>query len=397
MQARTAIAQVSKARPTPRWRLLLPTIAVGAAGVAGALVVGNLGAFDYLDARTAFGIGESPILDFSGNDPRWEAMIVGLLNTVRAGIAGIVIATVIGVLVGSARRSDHWPTRYMADVYVQTFRNIPLIIQLLFWYLVVVLGLPSLSANTDTVAGVVAFTNRAIALPYLAMRDPIIPFATGIALALAIVAFVLARRWATGLERRSDAHLHPNLVGLAALLVVGVGAAAALGRGLTFSVPGYEAVSDVGPTVVTGGLLVSAEFVAIVLAVSLERGAHIAEEVRAALESVGQGQREAARVLGLSGFDTFSRVVAPQVITSALPRISSHYQTLIKSTPVALAIGYPELVSVSKTIVNNGGALVLTFVVVSGAYLLLSLTVSTALAAWDRWSRHEAEPDSGAR
>ena len=367
-------------------RAWLTPIGVGLAGAGGAWLVGYAGVFDYLDARSAFSLGESPILAFSGNDPRWKAMLVGLINTVSVGVAAIVLATAVGVIVGSALRSDHWPTRHLADVYVQVFRSVPLLIQVLFWYLVVVLSMPALTPESAPIAGVLAVTNRAIALPSITQIDPMVPFSALVALASGIIAWVIVSREAAKREARSDRRLHSNLAGLAAFLVVVVATSAALGRGLTLSVPRYETIGDFGPTMITGGWMVSTEFLAIVAAVSFERAAHIGDEVRAALESVEFGPREAARTLGLSRFHTFSHVVGPQALASAIPRLSSHYQTLIKSTPVALAIAYPELVLVSKTIVNNGGALVYTFVVVSGAYLLMSLIVSTFMAAWNRSS-----------
>lgn len=367
-----------------RSRALITPIGVGLAGAAGMWVVGNAGVFDYLDARSAFSLGESRFVDFSGNDPRWKAMLVGLINTVSVGITALVLATLIGVIVGLARRSGHWPTRQLADFYVQAFRSTPLLIQVLFWYLVIILNMPALTSESTPILGVLAFTNRAIAIPSIAQIDPVISFSVLIALAGAVFGWVIVRRVTATRDAGSDRNLHPNLSGFVAFLVIGVGLYALLGRGLTLSVPDFETIGESGPTIINGGWVVSAEFLAIVAAVSFERAAHIGEEVRAALDSVHQGQLDAARTLGLSRSDTFFHVVGPQVLASAIPRISSHYQTLIKSTPVALAIAYPELVSVSKTVVNNGGALVATFIVVSGAYLLLSLLISSSMVAWNR-------------
>ena len=378
----------TRLRSFDRGLALLTPISVGLAGAGGVWLVGHAGVFDYLDARSAFSLGESPFLAFSGNDPRWKAMLVGLINTVSVGVAAMVLATVFGIVVGAALRSDHWPTRHLADLYVQAFRAVPLLIQVLFWYLVVVLSLPALTPDRAPIGGVLAVTNRAIALPSITLSDPVIPFGVLIALAAGVMGWVVVRREAAKLEDRSDRRLHPNLAGLVAFLVVGVFTSAALGRGLTLSIPQYETIGDLGPTIISGGWMVSTEFLAIVAAVSFERSAHIGDEVRAALESVDQGQHEAARTLGLSRFHTLIHVIGPQVLASAIPRLSSHYQTIIKSTPVALVIAYPELVLVSKTVVNNGGALVSTFIVVSGAYLLMSLLVSTSMVAWNRSSAH---------
>ena len=151
-----------------RSRALITPIGVGLAGAAGMWVVGNAGVFDYLDARSAFSLGESRFVDFSGNDPRWKAMLVGLINTVSLGITALVLATLIGVIVGLARRSGHWPTRQLADFYVQAFRSTPLLIQVLFWYLVIILNMPALTSESTPILGVLAFTNRAIAIPSIA-------------------------------------------------------------------------------------------------------------------------------------------------------------------------------------------------------------------------------------
>ena len=290
---------------------------VGVAAVGAVLVsntLDNLGrqniatGFGFLAREAAFGISESPIA-YSPADTYARALVVGLLNTLKVAIAGIVLATLIGLVVGLARLSSNALVARLAAVYVEAIRNVPVLLQLFFWYAIVTQAFPAPRAALEPIAGVF-LSNRGIAIPW--------PGA-GV----------------------------PTLVGF-----------------------NFE-----------GGAVLSPELSALLIGLSIYTAAFIAETIRGGIQAVPKGQVEAARALGLSGYRVLRHVVLPLALRAIVPPTTNQYLNLAKNSSLAVAIGYPDFVSVANTAINQTGQAIEGVALIMLAYLTMSLAIS-ALMNW---------------
>jgi general L-amino acid transport system permease protein len=335
--------------------------------------------YDFMDRRAGFGAEGKTISDLSNpfdledygaNNSYRDAYILGLLNTVRVAAIGIVLASLVGLVAGVARLSRNWLVSRLATAYVELFRNTPLIVQLVFWYSAVFLQLPAISESVSFFD--LAFvSNRAAAVPSLSTHEGVGLF-LGIAgigvLAGLVVHHLLARRQeVTGQER------YPGWTALA--VVAGVAAIGFIASGLPLSVD----IPDRGERSYTGGLQMSPEFAALLVALVLYTGAFIAEVVRGSILAIPKGQTEAAAALGLNFFQRLNLVILPQALRIMIPPLTNQYLNLTKNSSLAVAIAFPELVSVSRTIINQTGEAVSMVVLVMATYLTLSLTISLVM------------------
>jgi general L-amino acid transport system permease protein len=329
--------------------------------------------FGFLGREAGFEIAESPI-DYDASHSYGRAFLVGLGNTAIVAVLGILAATVLGTLIGIARLSSNWLVARLASAYVEVMRNVPLLLQLLVWYGIFTELLPSVReaiAFGDSVFVSQRGFRFAWPAPHPAWA------ACGWAL---LAALVLGLGWRDLARRRQrlTGVQWPVLVPVA-LGVVGLPLAAWLMSGAPTGLdkPVLEGFDF------QGGRVVSPEFVALLLGLSTYTAAFIAEVVRAGILAVDRGQVEAAQALGLSPVRRLRLVVLPQALRVVIPPMTSQYLNLTKNSSLAVAIGYPDLVAVANTTMNQTGQAIEAIAILMAVYLSISLAISLAMNAYN--------------
>jgi general L-amino acid transport system permease protein len=322
--------------------------------------------FGFLSQASGFGIIQHLVPYDETYSFGWT-FVVGLLNTILVSCVGVVCATLIGFTVGVARLSKNWLVAKLATVYVETFRNIPLLLQIFFWY-AVLRALPS--PKQSLAIGDIFFLNiRGLYIPEPSFQEG---FSWVIwSLFLAVAATVLIRRWAK--KRQEETGEQFMVLPLGIGLIVGLPALAFLlaGSPLSWELPVLRGFNF------QGGLTVIPEFAALLIALSIYTGAFIAEAVRSGILAVNRGQTEAAASLGLHKSKILRLVVIPQAMRVVIPQLTSQYLNLTKNSSLATAIGYPDLVSVfSGTTLNQTGQAIEIVGMTMLVYLFISLTIS---------------------
>jgi len=329
--------------------------------------------FRWLKQQAGFGISEG--IGFEPSDSYGRAFVVGVVNTLRVVFFGILLATAIGFAAGLARLSSNWLVRAIAAVYVEVFRNTPLLLQLLFWYGAVILKLPPVREAVNLFDRIF-LSQRGAYIPRFTLpeeRGLWTAYFLFTVVASAAVYWLRRRRL-----QRLDRPGFPFLWGLgawAALLAVGW---AVLGSPLEMELPVLQRFNF------TGGWQLTPEFSAMLLGLSVYTGAFIAEVVRGGIQAVDKGQREAAAALGLRPFHVQYLVVLPQALRTIVPPLTSQYLNLAKNSSLAVAIGYPELFNVGTTTMNQTGQTLPVFLVIVVSYLSLSLLTSLFMNWWNR-------------
>jgi len=327
--------------------------------------------FDFLSARAGFDIGQVPIA-YSANSSYGRALLVGITNTVIVAGAGIVLATIVGFVIGIGRLSRNYLVRSLSTIYVETFRNVPPLLVILFWYFGVLSVLPLPREALELPFGAY-LSNRGLQMP-AARFEPLAVW-TLAAFALGIVAAVLLsrrnklRQMRTG-ERQSI--LWPVLG-----LIFGLPLIVFVVTGLPVS---FEAPQATRFNLV-GGWQIRPEFLSLFLALSFYTAAFIAEIIRAGILAVSRGQTEAASALGLTRRQSLRLVVVPQAFRVVIPPLTSQYLNLTKNSSLGLAVGYPELVAVGSTVLNQTGQ----SVEVVAIWMVVYLGLSVATAAFMNW------------
>ena len=331
--------------------------------------------FGFLDLTAGFDIAESPI-PYRSTDTYGQAFLVGLLNTLSVSAAGIVLATILGVLVGVARLSTNWLVNRVASVYVEIIRNTPLLVQLVILYFAVFLQLPSV-ANAIELPGTIFLSQRGLFLP-----APELTPSSGrwliflvIGLGVAIAAGTVARR--RGATDRPTHRL--GMIGLLAFVAIAVGGwLLAFQPPIVIDLPARERFNFVG------GMGLSPEFAALLFGLVLYTAAFIGEVVRGGIQAVRRGQWEAARALGLSERQALRLIVFPQALRVIVPPLTSQYLNLAKNSSLAIAIGYPDLFKIGVTMSNQTGQPVPVILLVMGTYLVISLATSVLMNIYNR-------------
>jgi general L-amino acid transport system permease protein len=323
---------------------------------------------DFLKQRAGFNIKETAFgFDYTANDSYRQAYTAGLLNTVWVAVIGIFLATIVGVVAGVARLSRNWLVSRVAMVYVETFRNVPLLVQLIFWYTAVVLKLPKFADSID-VFGVAFVSNRAIALPW---ADPKAGFGLWLLvllLGLGVAAAVRVVR--TRREDRTGRPSHPWWWAFGVLALIAIVAFFATGAPLDFDHP------VMGEVAYSGGAQISPEFTALLIGLVLYTGTFIAEIVRGSILAIHKGQTEAAAALGLNAFQRLRFVILPQAMRIMLPPLTNQYLNLTKNSSLAVAVAFPDLFQVSRVSINQTGQAVPIIALVMVTYLAMSLIIS---------------------
>jgi general L-amino acid transport system permease protein len=310
------------------------------------------------------------LIDYSSQASTYgRAFWVGLLNTLLVAAIGIAFATVIGFTVGIARLSKNFLVERLATAYVELIRNVPLLLQLLFWYNAVLKALPEIAASLVMPGGFI-LNNRGLFAPRPLFADG---WQIAAVLAGTVVLAVVFNMVAGRVERLQRAVT--VRFAATALIVVGVPTAAFLAAGASFA---FE-YPQIGRFNVRGGAELLPEFVALLLGLSIYTAAFIAEVVRAGLKSVSRGQTEAAQALGLSRMQTLRLIVIPQAMRVIIPPLTSQYLNLTKNSSLAVAIGYPDLFLVAGTVLNISGQAVEVVVITMAVYLTFSLIIALVM------------------
>lgn len=331
--------------------------------------------FAFMSHTAGFGVSQT-LIPYQESDSYTRVFLVGLINTLVVSVVGIFFATVIGFAVALARLSPNWLISRIGGGYVEIVRNLPLLFQILFWYLAVLGALPS-PRQSVSVMDSFFLSNRGIVVPRLVGEAGLDGFLVAllIAIAAAIVLPLYARRrlFATGKPMR----VWPIVLGL--LIGLPLVAFLIVGKPFSLEVPVLRGFNFVG------GSRLAPEFVALTLALSTYTAAFIAEVVRAGILSVHKGQMEAGASLGLSRGQTLRLIVIPQALRVILPPLTNQYLNLTKNSSLAVAIGYPDLFSVfAGTTLSQTGQAIEVIAITMGVYLLISLVTSAlmSLYAW---------------
>jgi general L-amino acid transport system permease protein len=322
--------------------------------------------FGFLDTTAGFDISQV-WFGYTNTSTYFRAFWVGVMNTVVVAVVGIVLATIIGFAMGIARLSSNWLIAKIATVYIEIVRNLPLLLQLFFWYAVVLAALPA-PRNSINLADTFFLNNRGLNIPKADwLPGSELVFA---AVALAIVGVVVTMIW--GNKRQLATGKRPPVLWISLALLIGLPLLAflAAGRPVKFE------VAELGRFNLTGGATLVPEYVALTLGLAVYTGAFIAEIVRAGILGVPKGQSEAARAIGLSSGETLRLVIVPQASRIIIPPLTSQFLNLTKNSSLAVAIGYQELFSVAGTINNQTGQAVEAVAMMMGVYLTLSLATS---------------------
>ncbi|MBB5046924.1 general L-amino acid transport system permease protein [Rhodopseudomonas rhenobacensis] len=316
-----------------------------------------------------FEIGESPI-NYAAGDSYGRAILVGLLNTVKVAAVGCVLATILGVALGVARLSHNRLLSGLIRGYIELVRNTPLLLQLFFWNITVHM-LPGPRQAFEPMPGVL-LSNRGVFAPALQSSAEWI--------ALIILALLLLIGWVARLRRLGGARLSAGVLAVALLSAVVLPLAVARAFGVSIAVdwPRLEGFN------IAGGLSLSPEFAALVIGLVVNSAAGVAETVRAGILSVPTGQWEAGQACGLSRWHVLRLIVVPQALRVIVPVMTSNYLSLTKNSSLAVAIGFPDLVSVLNTTANTTGQALETIAIMMLVYLSLSLGVSVAMNGYNR-------------
>jgi len=363
----------------PVWRALFfqALVLVGVVAFAAFLVNNTLhnlekqgiaSGFGFLDRTAGFSIGES-LIEYSEEDSYGRTFLVGLLNTIWVSFWGICLATILGFIVGVARLSPNWLIAKISMVYIEVLRNIPLLLQIFFWYFAVLRPLPGPRQSIELLDSFF-LNNRGLSYPKPIYGDQF-SLVVG-ALVIGIVATILVKRWARKRQDETGEQFPVFWTGMGLIIGLPMAVFAILGNPLSFEYPVLRGFNF------QGGSVLTPEFTALLLALSAYTAAFIGEIVRAGIMSVSHGQTEAAYSVGLRPGTTLRLVIIPQALRVIIPPLTSQYLNLTKNSSLAAAIAYPDLVLVfAGTALMQTGQAVEIIAMTMAVYLTLSLLIST--------------------
>jgi general L-amino acid transport system permease protein len=322
--------------------------------------------FGFLHKEASFEIGES-VIPYSAANTYARALLVGALNTIKVAFIGILLTILLGTIVGVARLSSNWLISKLASVYIEVMQDIPILLQLFFWYAIFYETLPSVREAICPGAGIY-LCNRGVAFT-IPEANPAHKWML-LALLLACVTSYILRRWAKKRQEKTGLYFPVFRVSMAIIIGLPLIIWLAFGAPMKLNAPKLVGFNFVG------GLTVSPEFMAVLLGLVLYTSAFVAEVVRAGIQSVGKGQREAAMSLGLRPTLVLNLVILPQALRVIVPPLTSQMLNLTKNSSLAVAIGYPDFVSVANTTINQTGQSIEGVALIMTVYLTFSLSTS---------------------
>ncbi|MFZ1404639.1 MAG: ABC transporter permease subunit [Anaerolineae bacterium] len=326
--------------------------------------------FDFLSDSAGFDIGEM-LITYTNTDTFGRALQVGLLNTLVICAVGVLLATVLGILVGLARLSENFLVNRMARLFVEAMRNVPLLVLLIFIYSAFFLKLPRVRQAIE-LPGPIFLSNRGVSMPWG------IPTASArlylLMLMLAVVGAIVTALMVRQRSRRLDRPQPVFSLSLLAFVVIAVLGWFVMPQSpLRLDLPAVQGLNF------SGGRVFTPEFLALLLGLVIYTAAFIGEIVRAGIQAVSKGQREAASALGLTGNQILRLIIFPQALRVIIPPLTSQYLNLIKNSTLGVAIGYPDLFAISGTVINQTGRAVEMIAIIMGLYLAASLLTAAAM------------------
>jgi general L-amino acid transport system permease protein len=322
--------------------------------------------YTFIDGRAGFNIAQS-LISYSSDSTYGHAFLVGILNTVLVSVAGIIVATIVGFLIGIGRLSHNWLIAKLCQVYVEIFRNIPPLLVIFFWYLGVLQVLPQ-PRDSVHLPFSMYLNNRGLAFP-----APLFGFGMWFVLAafvIAIVAAFLLARWSARRQAGTGKQFPIIWANLSLIVLLPILVFLAAGLPLSFDYP------VAGKFNLTGGSVIGPEFMSLFLALSFYTASFIAEIVRGAIRAVPKGQTEAAGALGLHSSKITRLIVLPQALRIIIPPLTSQYLNLTKNSSLAIAVGYADLFAVGGTILNQTGKAIEVVTILGIIYLIISIGTS---------------------
>ncbi len=331
--------------------------------------------FDFLSQESGFGIIQS-LIEFDESSSFGTTFVVGLLNTLLVSFLGVILATILGFIIGIGRLSDNWLISKLASIYVEIFRNIPLLLQIFFWYFAVLRALPRPKDSLSV--GEAFFLNvRGLYIPkpvFEANYSWVLS-----AILVAIVAVIILYKWAAQRQESTGEQFPVFFVSLGILILLPGLVYFALGQPVSWDLPALKGFNF------RGGTTIIPELAALLLALTIYTAAFIAEIVRSGIIAVSKGQTEASRSLGLSSAQTLKLVVIPQAMRVIIPPLTSQYLNLTKNSSLATAIGYPDLVSVFMgTTLNQTGQAIEVIAMTMSVYLTISIVTSILMNLYNK-------------
>lgn len=331
--------------------------------------------FSFLQNTAGFGIAQH-LIEYTESNTYARVFLIGLLNTLLVSVIGVVLATILGFIVAIARLSPNWMISKLATLYVEVFRNIPPLLQILFWYFAVFLTMPG-PRNAHGFMEVFFVSSRGLNMPAAIPTDGAWPFSASVA--IAVMASALMCRWANRRFEATGEPFHKFWVSLALLIVIPAFSILLWGSPVLWEMPEIKGFNFVG------GWVLIPELLALTLALTVYTAAFIAEIVRSGIKSVSHGQTEAARSLGLRPGPMLSKVIIPQAMRVIIPPLTSQYLNLVKNSSLAAGIGYPEMVSLfAGTVLNQTGQAIEVIAITMSVYLAISISISMLMNVYNK-------------
>ncbi|MDY3330834.1 MAG: ABC transporter permease subunit [Pelistega sp.] len=329
--------------------------------------------FAFLNKEAGFAIGET-LIEYNLTDTYWQAIQVGLLNTLLVSVIGIILSTILGAFIGVARLSHNWLVNKLASIYVEVMRNIPLLIHLFFWYALLTEVLPGPRQALSPIEGVF-LSNRGIKVPALEGASLIWML---LAMGLALIATFALAKFAKNKQNKTGQTTPVFWISLGLFFVFPLLAFLLSGGQLNLVKPELKGFNFIH------GWSFSPELAALLLGLVLYTAGFIAEIVRSGIQSVGKGQWEAGESLGLSKAKTLRLIVMPQAVRVMIPAMSNTFMNFTKNSSLAVAIGYPDIVSIVNTMLTQTGQAIEAVMIIMLAYFTLSMVIALLMAWYNK-------------
>lgn len=372
----------------PRKRsLIYQVVTLALVGLAGYIIFSNTRAnlerqsiatgFAFLKESCSFEIGES-LISYSAASSYLSALLVGVLNTLKVSFVGIILALILGTVVGIARLSSNWLVAKIAGAYIEVMQNIPALLQLFFWYAIFYQNLPSPRKALSPIDGVY-LCNRGVYFAVPTSHPAYLYMA--IAFGMALILCMLLYRWSKQRKDKTGKDFPLLKVSFAVIIGLPFLVWVAFGAPHEMDMPALRGFNF------KGGINISPEFTALLLGLVMYTGAFIAEVVRSGIESVSKGQKEAAKSLGLKKSKVLNLVVLPQALRVIIPPVTSQMLNLTKNSSLAVGIGYPDFFSIANTTINQTGQAIEGVILIMLVYLIFSLSTSVFMNWYNKKSQ----------